>query len=64
VVLRERLAVLLAMTLASGVAFADPGNGKGWGQGQGGGDSAHSDNGNHNANGGGRAHNPHNCFSC
>ena len=63
--LRRRLAVLLAatmmlmMTLASGVAFADPGNGKGVGQGIGGGDIAHADNGKKLAKGGGRENNPH-----
>jgi hypothetical protein len=64
-VLRRKLAVLLgavmmfAMTLASGVAMAEPGKGKGVGPGEGGGDAAHTDNGNHNAVGGGRLHNKH-----
>jgi hypothetical protein len=57
---------MLAMTLASGVALADPGSSKGFGQGQGGGDVTHGDNGKHNAIGGGTSNNPHNndCSIC
>ena len=57
---------MLAMTLASGVALADPGSSKGFGQCQGGGDVTHGDNGKHKAIGGGTSNNPHNndCSIC
>ena len=62
-VLRKRLAVLLAavmmLAMASPAFGAPGGQGKGFGQGTGGGDTVHVDNGNHFAKGGGRANNPH-----
>jgi flagellin-like protein len=70
VVLRRRLSALLAavmmvaMTLASGVALAEPGGqGNGIGQGVGGGDNHQFDSGNRFgiAKGEGRHNNPHGC---
>jgi hypothetical protein len=58
--------MMLAMTLASGVALAAPGNGKGVGQGVGGGDISNADQGNHTGTnkGEGLNNNPHNDDTC
>ena len=54
------VAVLIALLLTGGTAFAAPGgNGQGIGQGEGGGNIANTDNGKRVAKGGGQSNNPH-----
>jgi len=67
-VLRRKLAVLLAVVMMLAIAspaFGAPGgNGKGLGQGAGGGNIVNPDNGKRVAKGGGLNNNPHVCGAC